>query len=148
MQGLSPEDAAQISRDTRNVIRSLGRPIMVQLSAKTACPTCGGVDQTTGFPKNPLCPSCGGTGFKESETPVQIQAVVSWGKTNDLQYTQAGRLDVGNCRIEAEPMWRSYFEEGMELVVDGVRVNVVNIVASGFGTISRIIVECEKIAGQ
>lgn len=145
---LSPEDRAQIAQDTHDVMRAVGRPITVQVVTTASCSVCGGVDQTTGFPKNPLCPTCDGTGESHTEQPVQIQAAVRWVKTDDLKYTEPGRVDLGSCTVEVEPQWRPYFKEGMELMVDGQRVTVVNIAASGIGQVNRIIVECQKVVEQ
>lgn len=145
MLGLSGEELSQIRNDTLGVMRALGRPILVNVVTSTGCQVCGGVDDTTGFPVDPLCHACSGTGKAETTEPIQIQGTIKWGSTDELSYQEPGRVSLGMCRIAVEPQWRSLFKEGMTLQVDGETVNVVSITASGIGQVNRIIVECQKI---
>jgi hypothetical protein len=131
----------QLISDIRNAI---GREITFYVVASSIpCPICV-LDPITDTSTDSFCEICSGSYWIPQYSGVSLNAHITWGGTDQLQWQTGGQLFDGDCRVQIEytPENVLVVESSKWLVVDGKRLAQSKIHLRGVQSLNRILVDC------
>ena len=135
--------SSNTTRDITNQIRdAIGRDVTFYVTMESDCPTCT-IDPVSNTSVDSFCPTCSGVGYLHTLSGYTVNAHVTWGKHDILNWQSAGQLFDGDCRIQVEylPSTVSVLDMSPYVVVDGKKLSIKNKILRGVPSINRILID-------
>jgi hypothetical protein len=122
---------------------AIGREVTFYVVASSVpCSICS-LDPVTNESTNSFCPICSGTYFIPTYSGVSLNAHITWGGTDQLQWQTGGQLFDGDCRLQIKytPSNVLVVENSKWVDVDGKRLAQSKVHLRGVKELNRILVD-------
>lgn len=137
------------TKETIDAIReTIGREIEIfYVYSSYACPAANcELDPVTNTSTNSFCPTCSGVYWIPVISGYPIQAHITWGSSDELQWVPGGQYFDGYCRVQV--VYSSYINDIIDaseyFVVDEKKLEVESKRLRGVPTINRILVDLKE----
>ena len=132
------------TRDTVNAIRdAIGRNVTFVVTMESDCPTCV-LDPVTNTSTDSFCPTCSGYGYIRTQSGYTVNAHITWGGADILNWQTAGQLFDGDCRIQVEHIPATVTVLNLKpsyVLVDGKKMSIRKKILRGVPSINRILID-------
>jgi hypothetical protein len=124
--------------DIRNLI---GREIYFYVPTVSGCNSCS-LDPITGESTNSYCTVCSGLYWITTYTSTAVQAHLTWGNMDNLQWPPGGQYFDGDLRAQIKYTADNYelVKTADYIVTDSVRMTVKNYALRGVPDLNRIVI--------
>lgn len=137
-----PINTEDIIDDIRDVI---GRTVTFVTVSSIACTASGcSLDPITNTGTNSFCVTCSGLYWIPSETDYLVKAHVTWGNADILNWSTAGQMFDGDCRIQVKSTVAitTVLDGEIDRVeVDGQNFEIKSKIYRGVPTVNRILID-------
>lgn len=144
-----PTDSEKVVVDA--IRTAIGRPTYWYILASTIeCPTCladGDLyDPVNESSTDSFCPTCSGLYYIPVYSGSEIDAHITWGKSEQLGWYTGGQQMEGDCRVQIEYTTANLnaVDNAKWVIVDGKRMEVKKKILRGVQTINRILVDLDE----
>lgn len=135
-----PTNTREITNDIRTAI---GRNVTFVVTMESDCPTCT-IDPVTNTSTDSFCPTCSGYGYLHTTSGYTVNAHVTWGPADMLNWQSAGQLFDGDCRIQVEYIPATVTVLNLKpsyVLVDGKKMSIRKKILRGVPSINRILID-------
>jgi len=135
--------------DTKDVIDSIrsaiGREVTFYTYTLSGCSVCS-LDPITNTSVDSFCTTCSGSYWIKTLVGTNVNAHITWGNSEQLNWVSAGQFINGDCRVQIE-----YTNTNLTLVnqsdyveVDGRKFSINDRIYRGVPEINRILLDLKE----
>jgi hypothetical protein len=138
-----PSDTTEII----DAIRSgIGRDITFYQKVSLPCSGCT-INPVTNTSTNSFCVICNGDGYIHTFSGYSVQAHITWGNVDNLNWQTGGQLFDGDCRVQVKyvPETVTVINNNSYVDVDGIKMRIENKGYRGVPQINRIVLNLSQI---
>lgn len=134
-----PSDTKTIIDDIRGAI---GRNVTFYTVTNSGCSVCT-LDPIANESTDPFCPACSGLYWIPIYSGEIVNAHITWGKADKMDWLNGGQIFEGDCRIQIE-----YTDTNVTIVdtaeyveVDGRKMDIRKTIPRGVNEINRLLLD-------
>jgi len=136
-------DSAEIIETIDSIRDAIGRVVsFYTVTSSIPCSACG-LDPVTDTSVDPFCTVCSGIHWMPQYTVSGIQAHVTWGNADQLNWVTGGQFFEGDCRIQIKHTedHEDIADNAKYLIVDNKELTIQSKILRGVPTINRILLD-------